>query len=121
MSAPYTRAWFASVVAIGAVGMVLAAVTGPAGADQWTGPDKTQHAIAGAAIGSAMTLGTKSAAYGCAAAAGVGALKEVADSRSANHTASFKDFAVTALAGCLASGATGLVITPTAVIYRKEF
>lgn len=121
MTAAYSTTWWAAVLSIGAVGIALTVATGPADADQWTGPDKTQHAIAGAAIGSAVTLGTKSAAYGCAAAAGVGALKEVADSRSTQHTASFKDFAVTALAGCLASGATGLIVTPTAVIYRKEF
>ena len=121
MSARYSRTWYASVLSIGAVGLALAINTGPAEADQWTGPDKTQHAIAGAAIGSAVTLVTKGAAYGCAAAAGVGALKELADSRSASHTTSFKDFAVTALAGCLASKAAGLIVVPGAVTYRKEF
>jgi hypothetical protein len=33
------------------------------------------------------------------------------------HTASFKDFAVTAIAGCAVSGITGLVIQPNRVSY----
>lgn len=87
-------------------------------ADEWTGPDKTQHAIGGAGIGGAVTLVTKSAAWGCAAATAVGAGKEFYDAaHRATHTPSFKDFAVTAAAGCMVAGVTGLVITPRSVSY----
>lgn len=121
MSAPYTRAWFTSVLSIGALGLVLAITTGPAEADDWHGPDKTLHAAGGALIGAGVTAYTKSPLKGCAAATAVGALKEVADKTVLHGDPSFKDFAVTAVAGCLTAGATGLIVTPNAVIYRKEF
>jgi uncharacterized protein YfiM (DUF2279 family) len=99
-----------------AIATLLAASS--AYADEWTGNDKTQHAIGGAAIGAAITLATKSPAWGCAAATAVGAAKEIYDDRhSSKHTPSWKDFAVTAAAGCVASGLTGLVITPRGVSY----
>ena len=84
-----------------------------ANADSWTGHDKDLHAIGGAAIGSLATLATGKAVHGCAAAAGVGLAKELYDSRHQHkHTASGKDFAVTAIAGCLAAAGTSWVITP---------
>lgn len=89
-----------------------------ANADEWTGPDKTKHAIGGAGIGGAVTLVTKSAAWGCAAATAVGAGKEFYDAAHRDtHTPSLKDFAVTAAAGCMVAGVTGLVITPRSVSY----
>lgn len=91
-------------------------------ADEWTGKDKMAHAIAGAAVGSAVTVATSNPHYGCAAALIVGAAKEAYDSQhQKQHTASFKDFAVTALAGCAAAGVTGLVITPRSVTYSVAF
>jgi uncharacterized protein YfiM (DUF2279 family) len=99
-----------------AIATLLAASS--AYADEWTGPDKTQHAIGGAAIGAVITLATKSAAWGCVAATAVGAGKEFYDAANrATHTPSFKDFAVTEAAGCAVSGPTGMVITPRSVSY----
>lgn len=118
---PYTLPWYASVLSIGALGVLLAINTGPAEADEWTGSDKTLHAAGGAVIGAGITAYTKSPLKGCAAATAVGAAKELADKTVLHGNASAKDFIVTAAAGCLASGVTGLVITPNAVIYRKEF
>jgi uncharacterized protein YfiM (DUF2279 family) len=82
-------------------------------ADSWTGRDKELHSIGGAAIGSLTTLATGKAVHGCAAAVGVGLAKELYDSRHQHkHTVSAKDFAVTAIAGCLAAAGTGWVIAP---------
>lgn len=87
--------------------------TGSAYADSWTGKDKSQHAAVGAIIGSAVTLYTEDAFKGCAAASAVGLAKEVYDSQHRqSHTPSFKDFAVTAIAGCLAAKGTSLLIVP---------
>lgn len=98
---------------------ILAATITTAHADEWTGPDKMKHAIAGAATGGFFTLVTKDPNVGCAAAVVVGAGKEVFDAtQPAKHTASFKDFAVTAAAGCLAAHVTGLTITPRKVTYK---
>jgi hypothetical protein len=89
------------------------ATSAAAQADSWTGRDKELHAIGGAAIGSLTTLATGKAVHGCAAAAGVGLAKELYDSQhKAKHTASGKDFAVTAIAGCLAAAGTGWAIAP---------
>ena len=97
-----------------------------ASAESWTGRDKDLHAIGGAAIGSLATLATGSARYGCAAAAGIGLTKEIYDNQhKATHTPSAKDFAVTAIAGCLAAAGTSWVITPSHsgvnVTYKWEF
>jgi uncharacterized protein YfiM (DUF2279 family) len=97
-----------------------------ANADSWTGRDKDLHAIGGAAIGSLTTLTTGSARYGCAAATGIGLAKEIYDSQhKATHTPSAKDFAVTAIAGCLAAAGTGWMIAPASsgvnVAYKWRF
>lgn len=104
-----------------ALAALLALTITAASADQWTGQDKTQHAIGGFAIGSLTTALTKSKTAGCLAGSAVGALKEVADSRSDKHTASGKDFAVTAIASCLGAQFSGLFISPNRITYRKEF
>ncbi len=84
-----------------------------ANADPWTGHDKELHAIGGAAIGSLATLATGSVGYGCAAATGIGLAKEIYDSQhKSTHTVSAKDFAVTAISGCLAAAGVSWVITP---------
>lgn len=98
--------------------MILAASIGAAHADEWTGPDKVKHAIAGAAVGGITTLVSDRASWGCAASVVVGAGKEAYDAMHPDkHTASFKDFAVTSLAGCATAGIAGLVITPRSVTY----
>lgn len=70
--------------------------------DAWTGPDKTKHAIAGAAIGAVVTFVTKSPLYGALATAAVAAVKEVYDSFGYG-TPSFQDLVVTAVSGGFAS------------------
>ena len=104
-----------------ALAALLALAAAAAQADQWTGQDKTQHALGGFAIGSLTTALTKSKTAGCLTGAGVGLVKELADSRSDKHTASGKDFAVTALASCLGAQFSGLFIGPNRITYRKEF
>lgn len=119
---PYNTPWFCSVIGMGLIGVLLAIHTGPAGADEWTGKDKAQHALGGFALGSLTTALTKSKAAGCLMGAGVGLAKEAYDSQHpAKHSSSFKDFAVTTAAGCLGAQFSGLFIAPNAVIYRKEF
>lgn len=91
-------------------------------ADNWTGPDKVDHALGGAFIGATVTAATGQAWKGCAAATAVGLAKEIADAQNrAKHTPSFKDFAVTAAAGCLAAKGTSLLVGPGVIVYRKEF
>ena len=107
----------------------MAAVAGPDGkcttSDPWRGPDKTKHAIGGAAIGAAVTYATKEPLYGSIAAVGAGFAKEALDRRSASHTCSFQDFAVTAAAGIAASYGTAWVLLPkrdgVQIAYVKAF
>lgn len=104
----------------------LLLLSGPVLADSWQGRDKDLHAITGAAFGAAVTLALKSPAYGCAAATGAGLAKEIYDSQNKHrHTASFKDFAVTAVAGCAAAKLAGFAIVPrqngVLVSYKLEF
>lgn len=97
----------------------MLAMATAANADEWTGKDKMQHAIAGAAVGGITTFATDRASWGCAAAVVVGAGKEAYDAMHPDkHTASFKDFAVTAIGGCISAGITGLTITPNKVTYK---
>ena len=91
-------------------------------ADSWTGPDKRGHAIVGAAVGAVTTLATDSPWAGCAAAAAVGAAKEIYDMQHrATHDPSVKDFIVTAAAGCLSAELAGFVVTPRGFIYTLRF
>jgi hypothetical protein len=96
------------------IAIAITATMSASYANQWTGKDKTQHAIVGAAIGSATTLATGNWMHGCAAATAIGVAKEVYDNQNRDrHTSSAKDAVVTALAGCLAAKGTSLVIVPT--------
>jgi len=93
-------------------------VSTQAQAESWGGRDKWQHAIVGAATGAAFTKATDDWRYGCAAAAAVGLAKEIYDSTNRNrHTPSFKDFAVTAAAGCGSS----IVVAPNYVGISLKF
>ena len=93
--------------------IVIAMFSATVQADSWNGRDKELHAIGGAVLGSLITLNTDSSLYGCAAATAVGLAKEVYDNQHKHkHTASGKDFAVTAVAGCIAAAGTGWAITP---------
>lgn len=95
---------------------------GVAHADEWTGKDKAGHAQVGALIGSLTTAISQSATAGCLMAAGAGLAKEIYDAQHPDkHTASFKDFAITSISGCLSSAATGLVIGPRFIGWKKEF
>lgn len=81
--------------------------------DLWRGPDKTKHAIGGAAIGAAVTAATKDPLYGAIAATTVALGKELVDRRYPGlHTCSLQDFAVTAAAGVAASYGTAWLILP---------
>lgn len=117
----------AAVLALGLAPGVAAAYEGKCTAsDLWRGPDKTKHAIAGAAIGAGVTYATKEPLYGGLAATAVGALKEAVDRRSPDHTCSFQDFAVTAGAGWAAAYGTAWFVLPkrnggVQVVYSKAF
>lgn len=94
----------------------------PTYADTWTGRDKAQHAAVGAGIGAAITASTKDPMIGCAAAAAVGAAKEIYDHQHPQkHTASFKDFAVTSAFGCASSYTAGWMMSPKEVRYTFSF
>jgi hypothetical protein len=87
-------------------------------AESWGGKDKWQHAIVGAATGAAFTKATDDWRYGCAAAAAVGLAKELYDRQHRDrHTPSFKDFAVTAAAGCGSS----IVVAPNYIGLNIKF
>ena len=91
-------------------------------ADTWTGADKVQHAAVGAIIGTALTVATGSPLQGCAAAATVGAAKEIYDSlHPSKHDTSVKDFVVTAAFGCAFAYGTNWVITPREIRYSIKF
>ena len=95
--------------------IALAVAASGACADEWTGKDKTQHAVVGAAVGAATTLASRDWKHGCAAATAIGVAKEVYDNQHRDrHTPSAKDAVVTALAGCLAAKGTALIIAPKA-------
>lgn len=82
-------------------------------ADEWHGPDKNAHALGGAIIGVAGTAATKDWRWGCGLAAAAGVAKEIADKYTPGREVSAKDAIVTAAAGCLSGGVTGLLIVPT--------
>jgi uncharacterized protein YfiM (DUF2279 family) len=107
-----------------AVILALVLVTS-AHADEWTGADKSKHFMAGAAVAGSVTAITGKPWQGFAAGAIVGALKEASDWRSAGHTVSGKDFAVTALGAAAAAYTGGLIITyrqgHTGVAIQREF
>lgn len=111
---------FISTIVIAIVGVASALAAGSAGAferkcttsDLWRGPDKTKHAIAGAAIGAAVTAATREPLYGALAATGVAIGKELVDRRFPAHTCSFQDFAVTAAAGWAGAYGTAWLILP---------
>ena len=116
----YSPAWKAAMT-VCCVAAVVAIVCQPAQADDWTGKDKAQHAQAGALIGGIAAAASQSPTVGCLMAAGAGIAKESYDSQHpGKHTASFKDFAVTSLAGCLTAKVSGLVIGPGFVLFKKE-
>lgn len=77
--------------------------------DSWRGPDKTKHAIAGAAIGSWGTMVFKEPKYGVLATALVAGVKEAYDRRGYG-TCSLQDFAVTVAAGTAAAYGTKWLI-----------
>lgn len=120
MGRPYTRTWWAAM-SIATVAAVVAIVCQPAQADDWTGKDKAQHAQAGALIGGIAAAAAQSPTVGCLMSAGAGLAKEIYDAQHPDkHTASFKDFTITSLAGCLTAKVSGLVIGPGFVIFKKE-
>lgn len=87
-------------------------------AESWGGKDKWQHAVVGATTGAVFTKITDDWRYGCAAAAAIGLAKEIYDRNNRNrHTPSFKDFAVTAAAGCGSS----IVVAPNYVGISLKF
>lgn len=81
-------------------------------ADEWTGEDKTAHAIGGGTIALAMTAQTGSSLKGFAWGCGAGAAKEVFDATGQGQV-SGKDLVVTCLAAAAGAGAGRLFIAPT--------
>lgn len=81
--------------------------------DTWTSADKGKHLVVSGAIGAAATVATDSKAWGTGLCVAVGAAKELADSRSTAHTASWKDLAADAIGCAIGAQIGGLYITPT--------
>lgn len=87
-------------------------------AESWGGKDKWQHAVVGATTGAVFAKAADDWRYGCAAAAAVGLAKEIYDSQHRDrHTPSFRDFAVTAAAGCGSS----IVVAPNYIGFNIKF
>lgn len=120
---PYSVAWWAAMVAVSLASAAVIVATEPAHAqDKWTGADKALHAQAGAAVGGLGAALSQSPTVGCLASVVVGAGKELFDmQRPAQHTASWKDATVTAVAGCLSAKFTEVVIGPRFLGWKKEF
>jgi len=109
-------------MALATVAASVAIYCQPAQADEWTGKDKAGHAQAGALIGGIAAAASQSPTVGCLFAVGAGLAKEAYDTQHPDkHTASARDFTVTAVAGCLAAKVTGLVFGPGFVFFKKEF
>lgn len=79
--------------------------------DAWKGPDKTKHVLAGAAVGSSVTLMTERPEYGVLATAVIAAGKEAWDRRG-HGTCSFQDFSVTLGAGIASSYGVKWLVLP---------
>jgi uncharacterized protein YfiM (DUF2279 family) len=91
-------------------------------AEAWHGKDKNLHFAGGAVIASAVTLATGRADWGFVASTTVGIAKEVYDMQHRPfHVPSVKDAVVTMVGAAVGAAVTGLVITPTGFLYRKEF
>jgi hypothetical protein len=88
--------------------------------DAWTGPDKSKHALVGAAIGSMSTLVFKDKWAGIKLGAAVALAKEIHDAKG-KGTCSFQDFAVTVAAAAAASYGTVYIITPRYVGVNIKF
>lgn len=81
-------------------------------ADEWTGEDKTAHAIGGGTIALAMTAQTGSAMKGFAWGCGAGVAKEAFDAAGQGQV-SGKDLVVTCLAAAAGAGAGRFFVAPT--------
>lgn len=122
MNKPYSFAWWAAMTVVSVASFAAIVVSEPAHADQWTGADKAKHAQAGAAVGGIGAALSQNPTIGCLASVAVGIGKEVYDAKHPDaHTASFKDAAVTAIAGCLSAKFTDVVIGPRFLGWKKEF
>lgn len=111
---------------IASAGLLLCTVACGAGpciaADKWSGEDKTKHFAVGAAIGSAGVLAFNSPHKAFLFGAAIGAGKEILfDRRSAIHTCSFQDFAVTALGAAAGAYGTAWIVTPSFIGYARRF
>lgn len=80
-------------------------------ADQWTGPDKTKHVLAGAAIGAAGSLVFKDPHKGLLLGAAVGVAKELYD-RKHGGTCSLQDGVMTALGAAAGAYGTAWIVAP---------
>lgn len=92
-------------------------LTLPAHADEWTGKDKAQHFIAGAAIASVVTVATSNETLGFLAGSAAGVAKEAYDGKRA----SVKDLLVTVAGAYVGARVGGFIITPSSITYRMEF
>ena len=100
------------------IAAMLLTATNAAHAESWGRRDKWKHILVGSAIGVSVTKAKDDWRYGCAAATAIGLVKEVYDRRHRDrHTPSFRDFAVTAAAGCGSS----IVVAPNYIGFSIGF
>ena len=99
------------------LGLMLA--TSAAWADDWTGPDKPRHLLAGGFIAAAVTAATRDERTGFVAGSAVGLLKELHDA-AGQGKASGKDFIVTVLGAYLGARLTGRAIAADDMAYTLD-
>jgi uncharacterized protein YfiM (DUF2279 family) len=104
--------------------LCTAAMAGEEEKDSWTGADKVGHFVVFGMIPSQIvTIHTGNKWYGFATGVGIGALKELSDSRT--HKASGKDFVVTAIGAAVGAYTGGWILTKidktTLVAYSSTF
>lgn len=91
-------------------------------ADDWTGPDKTQHAAISALIGSVAGAAVKDKASAFALAIAPGVVKELYDAQHPKtHTASWKDLAADAVGAAIGVYVGGCAVSAHSFICKLEF
>jgi len=130
MSAPYTSAWFASVLSIGVLGVLLAINTGPAEADDFRFErDKQLHFAGSVGMGALANVVTDDPWKAFAGCSAVGAVGELVPKITGHGVSSWHDFAYD-VAGCglgsyVGFKVKGLVLAPRPdglrIAFFKEF
>ena len=96
--------------ALAAILMAGNAVAGCRANDQWTGPDKRDHLVAGTLIATVATMHTASPFAGFLVGTGAGLAKEMLDA-TGNGDCTLQDFVATAVGAGVGAYLGGWVVT----------